>query len=117
MAKARIKTPDGIAVEVEGTPTEITKVVQELRGKLATGPVSRGGERGRGGRVLLVDLVASLIDSGFFKKPRSLADIKRALEEIGHHYPVTTLSAAMLRQVRRRSLRRVREKKLWFYTQ
>ena len=116
MAKARIKTPEGIAVEVEGTPAEISKVVRELREKLATGPALRSRERGGGGRILLVNLVASLVDSGFFKKPRSLGDIKNALEEMGHRYPVTTLSPAMLRQVRRRTLRRIREKKLWLYT-
>src|SRR2546427_9173044 len=106
MAKARIQAPDGIAVEVEGTPAEITKVVRELKEKLVVRPAPRNREGSRG-RVLLVELIASLIDSGFFKKPRSLGDIKRALEEMGHHYPVTTLSTAMLRQVRRRSLRRV----------
>lgn len=75
------------------------------------------GRRGKAkqGRVLLVDLLSSLIDGGFFKKPRDLASIKSALAEMGHHYPVTTLSPVMLRLVRRRSLRRIREQKRWMY--
>jgi hypothetical protein len=64
-----------------------------------------------------VDLIDSLIDGGFFKKPRDLAAIKAALAEMGHHYPQTTLSPAMLRKVRKRSVRRVREQKRWMYVQ
>jgi hypothetical protein len=42
--------------------------------------------------------------------------VKAALEEMGHHYPVTTLSGAMLRQVRKHNLRRVKQDKRWVYT-
>ena len=34
--------------------------------------------------------------------------MKAALEEMGHHYPVTTLSPTLLRQVRKRNLRRLK---------
>jgi hypothetical protein len=64
----------------------------------------------------LVDLITNLIDGGFFKKPKDLAAVKGALEELGHHYPVTTLSGAMLRQVRKRNLRRLKQDKRWLYT-
>ncbi len=67
-------------------------------------------------RVQLVDLIANLIDGGFFKKPKDLAAVKGALEELGHHYPVTTLSGAMLRQVRKRNIRRLKQDKRWMYT-
>jgi len=66
---------------------------------------------------LLVDLIASLVDGGFFKKPRDLASIRTALAEMGHHYPVTTLSPIMLRLVRKRNLRRIKEQKRWVYVQ
>lgn len=115
MAKARIKTSRGITVEVEGTPAEISAVVQEL-GEKIKGEASARQVKGSG-RVLLGDLIASLIDSRFFVKPKSLGDIKAALAEMGHLYPVTTLSPAMLRQVRAGNLRRLREKKFWVYTQ
>src|SRR5262245_25848314 len=117
MAKARINFPDGTTVSVEGTPDEISAVVDRAR-------KAQEGRRGANARVKggsrppqLVDLVASLIDGGFFrKKPKDLATVKAALEEMGHHYPVTTLSGEMLRQVRRRNLRRLKQEKRWVYT-
>jgi hypothetical protein len=61
--------------------------------------------------------LANLIDGGFFrKKPKDLSSVRTALEELGHHYPLTTLSGAMLRQVRRRNLRRLKQDKKWMYT-
>lgn len=115
MAKAHITTPEGAKITIDGTPTEIVAVIKDLKAKATKGePVPRGA-RTRSGRVLLVDLLASLKDGGFFKKPRDLASVKSALEEMGHHYPVTTLSPVMLRQVRHRNLRRIREKGRWMY--
>ena len=61
-------------------------------------------------------MVQQLIESGLFKQPKDLGAVKAALEEMGHHYPVTTLSGAMLRQVRKRNLRRLKEDKRWVYT-
>ncbi len=116
MAKAQITTPEGINIKVEGTPKEISAIVEELKRRSAdSGPGRRRG-KGKSGRVLLVDLIGSLRDGGFFKKPKDLAGIKGALEEMGHHYPVTTLSPAMLKLVRKRNLRRLREKGRWLYT-
>lgn len=116
MAKAQITTPEGIKIDIEGTPREISAVVEDLKGKAArAGPIRRSA-KAKSSRVLLVDLVASLKDGGFFKKPQDLASIKAALEQMGHHYPVTTLSPIMLRQVRSRNLRRIREKGRWLYT-
>ncbi|MBI3055426.1 MAG: hypothetical protein HYY77_15520, partial [Betaproteobacteria bacterium] len=56
------------------------------------------------------------IDGGFFKKPKDLGAVKIALEEMGHRYPVTTLSPVLLRLIRKRQLRRMREQKRWVYT-
>ena len=117
MAKAQIITPEGIEVRIEGTPKEITAVVQDLEKKASEQVPARRRRKGKPGRVLLVDLIASLLDGGFFKRPRDLAGIKAALEEMGHHYPITTLSPVMLRQVRKRKLRRLRDKKRWVYMQ
>jgi superfamily II DNA/RNA helicase len=38
-----------------------------------------------------------------------LADVREKLAEIGHHYPVTTLSGAMQAQTRSRNLRRFKQ--------
>src|SRR2546427_1145388 len=118
MTKAQINFPDGTTVKLEGTPDEISAVVdrgrkaQEAGRRRATVKV-----KARSQPLQLVDLIANLIDSGFFKKkPKDLAAVKGALEEMGHHYPVTTLSGAMLRQVRKRNLRRLKQDKRWVYT-
>lgn len=115
MAKAHITTALGVNIRLEGTPEEISAVLLKLDQGSASVKAKRGTKKSRLGRVLLGDLIGSLTDGGFFKKPRDLASIKSALAEMGHHYPVTTLSPVMLRQVRRRNLRRLREQKRWAY--
>lgn len=125
MAKATITLPDGTTVNVEGTPDDISIFVQKLQGgaprsgrkatKARPVPIERTSTVKA--RPSLVDLIGSLVDGGFFrKKPQDLAALKHALEEMGHHYPVTTLSGAMLQQVRRRNLRRLKQDKRWVYT-
>jgi len=114
MAKAQINFPDGTKVKLEGTPEEISTVVDRARKAQQTGRPARVG-KGKA-KPQLVDHIANLIDGGFFKKPKDLAAVKGALEEMGHHYPVTTLSPTLLRQVRGRNLRRLKENKRWMYT-
>jgi hypothetical protein len=122
MAKAQITLSDGMTVSVSGTPDEITAVVARLQGPGAptSGAKSGGTPKSKrkpgAGRVQITDLIENLIDGGFFKKPKDLAAVKLALEEMGHHYPVTTLSPTMLRQVRKRNLRRLKQDKRWMYT-
>jgi hypothetical protein len=126
MAKANIKLPDGTTVSVEGSAEDISTFVQKLQGST---PASTPTDAARpskakaarkvasSSRPSLVDLIDSLVDGGFFrKKPQDLAAVKGALEEMGHHYPVTTLSGAMLTQVRKRKLRRLKNDKRWVYT-
>lgn len=123
MAKSTITLPDGISVSISGTPTEISEVLSRLQGhasrpekKLAERTNESGSAKKRKGRAQITDLIANLIDGGFFKKPKDLAAVKMALEEMGHHYPVTTLSPTLLRQVRNRNLRRLKQDKRWMYT-
>lgn len=119
MAKAQISFPDGTTVKLEGTSDEISGVIDRGRGKPeAKRRTSRAKitVKAASQRVQLVDLIANLIDGGFFKKPKDLAAVKGALEELGRHYPVTTLSGAMLRQVRKRNVRRLKQDKRWVYT-
>jgi hypothetical protein len=117
MAKAQITTPQGIQVKIDGTAAEITAVLRDLEKGTGSAPTPlRGKKKGKPGRVLLVDQIGSMIDDGYFKKPKDLASIKSSLAEMGHHYPVTTLSPIMLRLVRTRSLRRIRgDNKRWVY--
>jgi len=114
MAKAHITLPDGTTVNMEGTPAEIHDFIQQREEAQAKAPRRRGSRATSRGS--LVDLIGSLIDGGFFKKPRDLAAVKAALEEMGHHYPLTSLSPTMLRQVRNRNLRRLKQDNKWMYT-
>jgi hypothetical protein len=116
VAKAQIKTKKGATITIEGTPSEVAILVRQLHYE----PVGSSGEPSdRGGskqRATPFNLISTLIDGGFFKKPKDLAAVKVALEELGHFYPVTTLSPALLRLVRKRELRRLKENKRWLYT-
>jgi hypothetical protein len=122
MAKAHITTEQGTKITIEGTPQEVSALVGQLS-YMGAQPTRHPNRRGIAKmpthsreKATPVNLVSNLIDGGFFKKPKDLAAVKVALEELGHVYPVTTLSPVLLRLVRRRQLRRLKEKKKWVYT-
>lgn len=117
MAKANITTQDGVSVAIEGTPKEVAELVAQLRNQAQVSPARRHSKTraDEKHKATPINLVAELIDGGFFKKPKELGAIKTALEEQGHYYPVTTLSPTMLRLVRRKQIRRIRDKKRWLY--
>ncbi len=119
MAKATITTKEGLKITVEGTPEEVVSLVQKLEGggtpsKKSAAP-ARTKTRTASAKSGPADLIAELIDGGFFKKPQELGAIRLALQEQGHYYPVTTLSPLMLRFVRNRRIRRIKDKKRWQY--
>lgn len=122
MAKANITTKDGAKITVEGTPKEVADLVAQIRGDKLR-PISDKPKKSSRQEIAdkakptPVSLVSDLIDGGFFKKPRELSAIKNALAEQGYHYPVTSLSPTALRLVRKRHLRRIKDKKRWLYVQ
>jgi hypothetical protein len=115
MPKATITTPQGIQIKIDGTPAEITAVIHDLERRNAATRSPGRSRKAKSGHASIPDLIESMTDGGFFKKPRDLAAIKASLAEMGHHYPVTTLSPIMLRLVRARRLRRMKEQKRWVY--
>jgi hypothetical protein len=56
-----------------------------------------------------------LVDDGFFKKLKSIADVKAELENRGHHIPLTSLSGPLQTLCKQRSLRRQKKEGLWLY--
>lgn len=122
MAKAQLTTKAGTLVTVEGTPQEVAALVAQIEGaplvKEKSSPKARKTREKEASRAKAtpVNLITSLIDGGFFRKPKDLASIKVALQEMGHFFPVTSLSPAMLRFVRKRELRRLRDNSRWMYT-
>jgi hypothetical protein len=119
MAKAEYTSPNGAKVAIEGSPHEVAELLKRLNSlSIESSPTPKKGKRAESSsaKATPTNLIASLIDGGFFKKPKDLAAIKVSLEESGHYYPVTTLSPTMLRFVRGRQLRRIKENKKWLYT-
>jgi hypothetical protein len=118
VAKAHITTPEGIDVKLEGTPEEIAAVLDRARANSGSGKSSTKVPRQKkGGRVTLGGLVVELKNDGFFKKPKQLGEIRKRLADLGHNYPLTTLSGSMQSQARKRNLRRFKENGKYVYAQ
>jgi hypothetical protein len=116
MAKARLTTKSGTVVTIEGTQEEVADLVARFdAGNGKQKAESRKGRASGTAKSGPVNLIYGLIDGGFFKKPKELGAIKTALEEQGHYYPVTTLSPILLRLVRKKELRRIKDKRRWLY--
>lgn len=54
--------------------------------------------------------VKELSDEDFFKKPKTIANVKAELENRGHHIPITSLSGPLQKLCQRKVLRRQRVK-------
>jgi hypothetical protein len=120
MAKATMTMGSGAKVIVEGSQEEVAALLARFEagtGRVGLSPPQLNRRRQNKSKPTLMNLLSELSDVGFFEERRALGAVKTALEEKGHHYPVTTLSPVMLRLVRRRQLRRVKEKGRWFYVQ
>ncbi|WP_454620906.1 hypothetical protein [Bradyrhizobium cenepequi] len=63
--------------------------------------------------------IRELIEDSFFKKPKTISDVKVQLENLGHHIPLTALSTPLQRLCQSRELRRSRdnEKKTFLYSE
>ena len=117
MPKATYNAPSGATVVVEGAQDEVASILQllELNAQTATPAIAVESRPARNGRTTPMGLLLALVARGFFSKPKELGAVKLALEEEGHFYPTTTLSPLMLRLVRRRELRRIKDKGRWLY--
>ena len=77
--------------------------------------VERANKKSTVGRILV------LREEGFFKNPKSIAEVCDELASHGWHYPQSALSGPLQTSVQRRELRRKREtkgnKKLWAYSE
>jgi hypothetical protein len=50
--------------------------------------------------------VEEMVEEGFFKKPKTISEVKAELENRGHHIPVTSLSGPMQKLCQKKVLRR-----------
>jgi hypothetical protein len=120
MPKAHVTTKRGTTIVIEGSTDEVAELVRKIQGEAPPRDEHARRSSRKEHKAATVsgpmNHIESLIDGGFFRKPKDLASVKVALEEIGHFYPVTSLSPTLLRLVRSRQLRRLRDKKRWMYT-
>jgi hypothetical protein len=119
MANAKITMPGGVTVDVDGSADEISAVLENLRrihGGLAS-PAPKTAAAVSKGRGEISRLIECLKSEDFFRTPRGLRDIQKKFAEVGHHYPLTTLSGAMISQSRNRALRRFKEDGKYVYVQ
>jgi hypothetical protein len=117
MATAKISMSDGTSVEVNGTPEEVAAVLADLKRGSSLALQAVSARPRRIGKGEIPGLIDSLKSEQFFKTPRKLADLQKKLAELGHHYPVTTLSGAMQIQSRSRNLRRFKHNGKYVYVQ
>jgi superfamily II DNA/RNA helicase len=120
MAHAKFTTQDGISIDLEGTPEELSAVVEKLRQDRAPGNSSQGKPgRNKPGRTKLElpQLIEALRNEDFFRQPKGLGATREKLAEMGHHYPLTTLSGAMQTEARTRRLRRFKQDGRYVYVQ
>lgn len=118
MPKAVISTKSGATITIEGSQDEVADVLRRFEGGPVDGSRLRARRSNRSEATMRPTpavLLADLIDEGFFSEPRELGTIRGALQTRGHFYPATTLSPLMLRLVRKKELRRIREGKHWTY--
>lgn len=130
MAKAKLVLPDGTKVDIEGTAEEVAVLLAKFQGtdpggsgapapaerkkakKKSKSGASGGKAKKSGGPTALV---TELADEGYFKSKRTIGDIQKKLEERGHIYATTSISPVLTRLTRNRTIRRLKEKKVWVY--
>jgi len=64
-----------------------------------------------------IGALSILIEEGFFNSPKNLTTIIGKLQEIGRHYPRSSVSMNLLNLTRRRTLTRIKDSKTkaWQY--
>ncbi len=125
MPKANLTLPDGTVVTIDGSTEEVAKLLQTFSSSrhapAAKSRRSTGGRRATSAKSTArkrqgpTTYLLELRDEGFFKTKRFLNEIQKKLEERGHIYARTTLSPTLLQLVKKRELRRLKEKRGWAY--
>ncbi|MFH1774529.1 MAG: hypothetical protein ABH874_06185 [Methanobacteriota archaeon] len=117
--KANIETKEGTKIIIEGTQEEVASIVSLIKKreevKEVQPTIKKKAQEETKKTSKATDLILSLREEGFFDKPKSLVEIKNALEEQGYYYPITTLSGVVLNILRKKNLGRIKQDKRWLY--
>ena len=113
VVKAEIKKKDGTSIIIDGSEEEVKRLLDLIH---EDEPVkTQKTKETKKGRMSIGDMIFELKEEGFFNSQKSLVEIKNALSAKGGIYEVTTLSASLIRLVRKRNLGRVKRDKKWMY--
>ncbi|MHB1141929.1 MAG: hypothetical protein ACYC1T_09245 [Sulfuricaulis sp.] len=121
MPKATIKTKSGAVITIEGSEKEVSRILADYERSSVVHQTkkmvvaTKETQKEKKKRAAASDLVISLKEDGYFDKPRSLAEVAKALEETGYIYPVTTLSGVMIGLVQKKLLGRKKLEGKWVY--
>ena len=110
--KAKISLPDGVIVNLDGTPKEVLDWTNEYRKTILPNTEEKNINDSIKGPQ---DRIRILISDNFFVEKRLIGDIQQMLEEKGFIYNTTHLSTPLKRLVGSGELRRIKDKKGWVY--
>ena len=118
VVKAEIKKKDGTNIVIEGSEEEVKRLLDSIHeSKPTKTQKTKESKETKKGKMSISDMIWDLREEGFFKSPKGLIDIKNALSAKGGIYEVTTLSASMIRLIRRRNMGRIKRDNKWMYVQ
>ena len=125
MAKASLKLFDGTVVIIEGSPDEIAKIMalhsttiknQKIKTSRRSRQSIKSSNRDTSEKIIgPQQRILDLKSIGFFDDKKTISDIQKKLEEQGNIYAQTSLSTPLVRLVRSRDLRRLKQEKIWVY--
>ena len=115
MVKAEVKTKSGAHIVIEGTEAEVKRVLATVVPIKEAASEKMRNSKQSSNKMSINDLLQELTEEKFFDKPKSLVEIKNALEEKGRIYSITTLSPKVLQRVRKRRLGRIKSESKWKY--
>ncbi len=106
MVKAVIKLKDGTEISIEGSPEQVARTRELLSSE-------KRSLRRKSSKIGPMGLILELKSEGFFDSPKSVTEIRDKLQENAHHYPLSSLSPALIRLVRNRELGRLKQGGKW----
>ncbi|NYZ77141.1 hypothetical protein H0O02_02380 [Candidatus Micrarchaeota archaeon] len=115
MAQVEISTSGGTKILVEGTTQEINAIVDYVKSRETTSHTGVVAEKSPHRKKNLTDLILDLKGEGFFDSPKKITEVKNALDQKAHFYPLPSVSTRLIRLVRGGELGRVKMESKWGY--
>jgi|ERR1700694_240349 len=119
-AVASVKDPDlkkiafqKILDDLLGSPHAVKQTVSRTKKAPRKGRKANGSSASKAGPKAYVE---ELIEDNFFQKPKTISEVKTALENHGHHIAVTSLSGPLQKLCQKRRLRRQKNPESGTYT-